>query len=192
MTSQIVYPPYTLAIGIGANLPSAFGSPISTLVAVRPKVENEICLWIQSSLTAKISYKTIHKDLRWRWSDLFETDPIGGPENQPNYINTALLVDGEPLRNIFPTHHGAEDLLQNFLKLEKEFGRDRESSTSRWMPRTLDIDLLSWGSLQINSKLLTLPHPRMTERSFVITPLADALNKGEKPPKKIETKIPWE
>ena len=85
--------PNTLAVALGANLPSSAGSPIATLVSVRPKLEQVICNWLSTSLEEKSIIEKASKDLRWRWSPLFETDPIGGPSGQAAYINAVLVVD---------------------------------------------------------------------------------------------------
>lgn len=84
-----------------------------------------------------------------------------GPGEQPDYINTAAR-----LRTHLPPHA----LLAELLALEKARGRRREE---RWGPRTLDLDILLYGSLCQNDPLLTLPHPRLAERNFVLLPLHD-------------------
>ncbi len=68
----------TLAVGLGANLPSKAGPPNATLCAARPQLETLIKDWLQSIIKKKeIDFSC----LRWRWSPLFETDPLGGPED---------------------------------------------------------------------------------------------------------------
>jgi len=62
------------------------------------------------------------------------------------------------------------ELLEECLKIEREYGREREV---RWGPRTLDLDLLLYGETTLADDRLTLPHPRMNERAFVIKPLTD-------------------
>ena len=145
-----------LAIGLGANLPSAVGGPVETLIALRPRLSAEI----QSSFGG----------VRLRWSPLFRTAPVGGPPNQPDYINAVLVVDQPPE----PTAAAALDLLRRLQGLELHFDRVREE---RWGPRTLDLDLLWWGTLHLQSPELELPHPRWSERAFVLAPLA-ALDEG--------------
>ncbi len=168
-------PPRTLAVGLGANLPSKFGPPHKTLNAVRPALEEEIKLWLIDETNADKTFETPCKDLRFRWSPLFGTEPIGGPPNQPEYINTVLVVDGQKLFDLEPTTKAAISLLERFLNLEIFFGRDRNVSAKKWSPRSLDLDLLAWGDLQVKTQVLTLPHPRLIERSFVVVPLAAAL-----------------
>ena len=145
-----------LAIGLGANLPSVAGGPIETLIALRPRLSAEI----QSSFGG----------VRLRWSPLFRTAPVGGPPNQPDYINAVLVVDQPPQ----PTAAAALELLGRLQVLELQFDRVREE---RWGPRTLDLDLLWWGGLKLQSPGLELPHPRWSERAFVLAPLV-ALDAG--------------
>ena len=148
-----------LAIGLGANLPGAAGGPIETLIALRPLLSAEIqgCLG----------------EVSLRWSPLFRTAPVGGPPNQPDYINAVLVVDQSPP----PTAAAALELLRLLQALELRFDRVREE---RWGPRTLDLDLLWWGALQLQSPELELPHPRWSDRAFVLAPLA-ALEEGVQP-----------
>ena len=63
-----------------------------------------------------------------------------------------------------------EDLLQILLKIEQQFGRIRQE---RWGPRILDLDILLYGDLILEMPNLTIPHPRMNERAFVLVPLAE-------------------
>ena len=145
-----------LAIGLGANLPSAAGGPIETLIALRPRLSAEI----QACLG----------EVSLCWSPLFRTAPVGGPPDQPDYINAVVVVDQPPA----PTPAAALGLLRRLQALELQFDRVREE---RWGPRTLDLDLLWWGALQLQSSELELPHPCWSERAFVLAPLA-ALDAG--------------
>ena len=129
--------------------------------------------------------------MRWRWSPLFETEPHGGPPGQSNYVNAVLIVDGPNLSELTPSESAALSLLERFLKLENDFGRDRQSTSIRWGPRSLDIDILAWGSLHVKNEVLVLPHPRLIERSFVVVPLAAALTSLETSPKKIAPSKFW-
>lgn len=89
-----------------------------------------------------------------------ETDPVGPP--QPKYLNTVAQVE---------TALPAAALLACCHAIEKDLGRER-SSEVRWGPRTIDIDLLLYGSEMIDEPGLCVPHPRMHERAFVLEPLA--------------------
>jgi 2-amino-4-hydroxy-6-hydroxymethyldihydropteridine diphosphokinase len=93
-------------------------------------------------------------------SGLWETAPIGGPE-QGEYLNAVAVVR---------TPFGPRRLLDECLRIEHEHGRLRRD---RWMPRTLDLDLLLYGDAVIDGPELRVPHPRMGERRFVLEPLAE-------------------
>jgi 2-amino-4-hydroxy-6-hydroxymethyldihydropteridine diphosphokinase len=100
-----------------------------------------------------------------RSSSVYETDPVGGPE-QPPYLNAVIEVE---------TELAPHALLDRALGIEAERGRAR---AERWGPRVLDIDLLEGtaddGSpIRIDDARLTVPHPRMRERAFVLVPLAE-------------------
>ena len=100
-----------------------------------------------------------------RWSPLFRTAPVGGPPGQPDYLNAVVLVN--PTRP--PSHTAARELLEALQALEERFARQRRE---HWGPHSLDLDLLWWGNLCSHSEALTLPHPRLLERAFVLAPLA--------------------
>jgi 2-amino-4-hydroxy-6-hydroxymethyldihydropteridine diphosphokinase len=95
-------------------------------------------------------------------SSIIETDPVG-PGMQGRYLNGVLKV-----RTILDPR----ELLQQCLAIERTLGRDR-AAEQRWGPRTLDIDLLLFGSMVLKDENLTVPHPRMHERTFVLEPLAE-------------------
>jgi 2-amino-4-hydroxy-6-hydroxymethyldihydropteridine diphosphokinase len=95
-------------------------------------------------------------------SGLHETAPEGGPPQGP-FLNAALAVE---------TTLSARALLDACLEVEAAHGRVR-SASARWGPRTLDLDLLLYGDLVVDEPGLQLPHPRMHERGFVLTPLAE-------------------
>ena len=85
-------------------------------------------------------------------SSYIETDPVGGPE-QPDYLNAVLIAESD----LEPT-----DLLLKMQAIELGAGRER---LERWGARTLDLDLLLYGTEIRNAPGLTLPHPRLTERA---------------------------
>ena len=151
----------TLAIALGANLPNHCGSPIATLIAVRPLLESSLRQWGQGLSSRPTAF---------RWSPLFETEPVGGPPGQPPYINAVLLVEGlAPRSAVGARAAAAEALLEQLQKLEQDFGRERQA---RWAPRSLDLDLLWWGDLSCDTPRLQLPHPLWRQRDFVLAPLA--------------------
>jgi 2-amino-4-hydroxy-6-hydroxymethyldihydropteridine diphosphokinase len=93
-------------------------------------------------------------------SSLYSTEPVGLAE-QPRFVNAVLALE---------TGFAPRALLNKLLAIEKEFGRDRSASVPNG-PRTLDLDILLLGHLQINEPGLMLPHPRLAERAFVLVPL---------------------
>ena len=115
MSTTDIAPPRTLAIALGANTSSKLGPPATTLREVRPQIERTICLWLGSLLKEKKSTELIYTNLRWRWSPLFRTKPIGGPKEQSAYINAVLIVDGAKLSSLKPSTKAALVLLERFL-----------------------------------------------------------------------------
>ena len=90
-------------------------------------------------------------------SSIYETEPVGGP-NQPNYLNAICIAESD-----LP----AADLLSLLHGIEKTLGRER---IERWGPRTIDLDLIQYGSILSSAQELALPHPRAHERKFVLEP----------------------
>jgi 2-amino-4-hydroxy-6-hydroxymethyldihydropteridine diphosphokinase len=96
-------------------------------------------------------------------STFIETDPVGGPDKQGAYLNGAVALD---------TDLSPQELLDALQAIEADFGRDR-SREARWGSRTCDLDILLYGDEMIDTPTLTIPHPRMAERAFVLVPLAE-------------------
>jgi 2-amino-4-hydroxy-6-hydroxymethyldihydropteridine diphosphokinase len=94
-------------------------------------------------------------------SSLYRSEPVG-PEGQADYINAVAQLS---------TQLTAESLLDELQSLEKQHGRVRNGV--RWGPRPLDLDLLLYGQETIDTSRLKVPHPYMTERGFVLFPLAE-------------------
>ena len=180
-----------LVISIGANIPGILGDPITTIAAMRPQIEKSIIEWNVALNCPKIDSQNIDKSLSFKWAPLFETDPLGGPIDQPKFINTVLVVEGEAFFSVTPNEKAATCLMKKFLELEKIAGRNRENTEILWGPRSLDIDFISWGELQINSDNLILPHPRLSQRNFVLIPLAEVLSKAQGKPKRITSLNIW-
>ena len=110
-------------------------------------------------------------------SALVETDPVGYLD-QPRFLNGAASLE---------TTLPARELLELLLEVEARFGRRREDVPAQG-PRTLDLDLLLYGSEEIDEPGLTIPHPRLHERRFVLEPLAELDPSLEVPGKgKIQT-----
>ena len=93
-------------------------------------------------------------------SSVYETPPVGGPEQGP-YLNCVVRLE---------TCLGARALLEEAQRLEEAAGRRREV---RWGPRTLDVDVLWVDGEQVDEPDLEVPHPRMFKRAFVLVPLRD-------------------
>jgi len=94
-------------------------------------------------------------------SSVYESAPIGGPD-QGDYLNAVAVIDTEL------TPHRVLEVL---LEMERDHGRQRRE---RWGPRTLDLDVLLYGDVVVDQPGLAIPHPRMTERRFVLEPLVEA------------------
>ncbi|MFC4762818.1 2-amino-4-hydroxy-6-hydroxymethyldihydropteridine diphosphokinase [Dyella koreensis] len=95
-------------------------------------------------------------------SSRFYRTPPWGVLEQPPFINAVVQID---------TAMKADALLQSLLAIERAAGRVRDGD--RWGPRTLDLDLLHMEGVQLSNAQLTLPHPRIAERAFVLLPLHD-------------------
>ena len=180
-----------LVISIGANIPSKLGDPLTTIAAIRPQIEKSILEWNVVFNYPKIQPENNDKSLAFKWAPLFETDPLGGPSDQPNFINTVLVVAGVGFSSVKPEEKAAVDLMKRFLALERIAGRERKNTDFFWGPRSLDIDFISWGGLQVNSETLILPHPRLSERNFVLIPLTEVLSETQGRPKRIKSQNIW-
>ena len=137
----------TAAIGLGANLPSKAGAPAETIAAAIERLAE------YGRVVAR--------------SGFYRTAPLGYVD-QPAFVNAAVLLETE-LRPL--------PLLEALLGIERSFGRDRTAGPPKG-PRTLDLDLLLYGDsvygdLVLDEPALTLPHPAMHERRFVLAPLAE-------------------
>jgi 3-oxoacyl-[acyl-carrier protein] reductase len=116
----------------------------------------------QAHLDRAIQALQEHADINvTQISSIYETEPVGGPPDQPDYLNA--VVEAE-------TDLSPEELLDELQAIERALGRVRGE---RHGPRTLDLDLLLYGDLVQDQPELTLPHPRMHQRGFVLEPLAE-------------------
>lgn len=104
--------------------------------------------------------KAIEKDLGniLYTSSVYET-AAWGKENQPAFLNQALLIE---------TKLNAEDVMNTILQIEKNMGRIRQEHLG---PRTIDLDIIFFNDQIMNTENLTIPHPQMQKRNFVLTPL---------------------
>jgi 2-amino-4-hydroxy-6-hydroxymethyldihydropteridine diphosphokinase len=101
-------------------------------------------------------------------SPVYETVPVGGPE-QEDYLNAVVVCVGSP---------PPRALLERALEVEEAAGRVREM---RWGPRTLDVDLITVDGITVDEPDLTVPHPRASERAFVLAPWCDVEPSAELP-----------
>lgn len=102
-------------------------------------------------------------------SPVYETSPVGGPEESPDFLNLVVVAE---------TTLEPRTLLERALAIEDAYGRER---TSRWAPRTLDVDLIMVGNATVDHDDLRLPHPLAHERGFVLVPWLAIDPRGEVP-----------
>jgi 2-amino-4-hydroxy-6-hydroxymethyldihydropteridine diphosphokinase len=131
-----------------ASVLIALGGNVGDVRATFQKAIAHICGMTQGALLARSSdYAT----------------PPWGDEQQARFVNACIEIE---------TSLDPHALLFTLHKIEAKFGRDR-AHERRWGPRTLDLDLIAYDDVSINKPELTLPHPRLFERPFVLVPLAE-------------------
>jgi 2-amino-4-hydroxy-6-hydroxymethyldihydropteridine diphosphokinase len=131
-----------------ANAIIALGGNVGDVRATFKKAIAHICGMTQAALLARSSdYST----LPW------------GEKDQPRFINACIEIE---------TSLDPHALLFTLHKIEQKFGRDR-AKEERWGPRSLDLDLIAYDDVKLDRPELTLPHPRLFERAFVLAPLAE-------------------
>ena len=126
----------------------ALGGNVGDVRATFGKAIANICGMAQAALVARSSdYLT----------------PPWGEEQQARFVNACIEIETglDPHALLFVLH-----------KVERKFGRERDKE-QRWGPRTLDLDLIAYDDVKIDKPELTLPHPRLFERAFVLVPLAE-------------------
>ena len=131
-----------------ASVLIALGGNVGDVGATFQKAVAHICGMAQAALIARSSdYAT----------------PPWGDEQQPRFINACIEIETslDPHALLFVLH-----------KIERKFGRDR-TTERRWGPRTLDLDLIAYDDVSLQTPELTLPHPRLFERAFVLVPLVE-------------------
>lgn len=135
----------TAFIGLGANLDSQWGSPQQTLVKAAARLQELACDG-------------------FRLSSFYRSSPQNCPPDSPDFVNAvAELTVAEDC--------APQSLLQELHAIENACGRNRSAVLNA--PRVLDLDLLAFAQVQLNSPELTLPHPRLHERVFVLVPMAE-------------------
>lgn len=117
---------------------------------------------------ARASLAALPESVLTASSRLYRSAPMGPP--QPDYANAVCVL---------ATRLSPRSLLQACQRIEREAGRCR--GPERWLPRTLDLDLLVYGNLQSDDDALLLPHPGISARNFVLIPLAEAAPELEVP-----------
>src|SRR5215831_6756059 len=126
----------------------ALGGNVGDVRATFKKAIADICGMAQAALLARSSdYAT----------------PPWGNEQQARFINACIAIE---------TSLDPDALLSTLQKIERKFGRDR-SKEVRWGPRTLDLDLIAYDDINLQHPELTLPHPRLFERAFVLVALVE-------------------
>lgn len=124
------------AIGLGSNLGDRLGHLVTAVEEIAGLVDS------------------------WSVSSLYETEPVGGPEQDP-YLNAVMVVE---------TPTPPVELLDLLQTIESRHGREREI---HWGPRTLDLDLVATDGSSHGDERLTVPHPMARERAFVLMPLSE-------------------
>lgn len=114
---------------------------------------------VEQILSARAACSALPHVRELAFSSLYSSPPMG-PKDQPDYVNAVMAV---------MTDLPALSLLQNLQRIENEHGRVR--SSMRWTARTLDLDLLLYGQERIQTSELTVPHPGLSVRAFVLYPL---------------------
>jgi 2-amino-4-hydroxy-6-hydroxymethyldihydropteridine diphosphokinase len=118
---------------------------------------------IRATLARAIAMLCDHSEIRLLARSSDYLTPPWGIEDQPPFVNLCIAV---------ATTLTPHALLARAQAVERAFGRDR-AHEQRWGPRTLDIDILAYDDVVLNEPNLTLPHPRLSERAFVLVPLAE-------------------
>jgi 2-amino-4-hydroxy-6-hydroxymethyldihydropteridine diphosphokinase len=131
-----------------ADVLIALGGNVGDVRATFQKAIGNICGMTQGALLAR--------------SSNYATPPWGDAQ-QARFVNACIEIE---------TSLDPHALLFTLHKIEARFGRDRTRET-RWGPRTLDLDLIAYDDVTIDKPELTLPHPRLFERAFVLVPLAE-------------------
>lgn len=131
-----------------ASVLIALGGNVGDVRATFTKAIANICGMTQAVLVAR--------------SSDYATPPWGDEQQEP-FINACIEIE---------TSLDPHALLFTLHKIEKKFGRDR-ANERRWGPRTLDLDIIAYNDVRLDKPELTLPHPRLFERAFVLAPLAE-------------------
>jgi 2-amino-4-hydroxy-6-hydroxymethyldihydropteridine diphosphokinase len=113
--------------------------------------------WLRKALSLLAEYNGISIE---SVSSIYETDPVGYTD-QPLFLNLAIKLN---------TVLSPQELLSKLQEVETKLERKR---IEKWGPRTIDLDILLYNSVSIQTEVLEIPHPRMLERAFVLIPLSE-------------------
>lgn len=147
-------------IGLGSNLAGVLPSPVAQLEAA-------IAALSELSFSDLVKVSSVYQSKAW--------NPVPNADEAPDYFNAVCLLK---------TDLAAEALLDELQRIETEQGRpqgDARYRDGRYAPRTLDLDLLSYGQSQLRTTRLIVPHERLHERSFVLQPLLEIAPDAEIP-----------
>ena len=139
--------PVSALVALGSNLDSEWGAPDETLLCAVERLD---------AISERLTVRAV--------SSIWRTFPVGGPASpsgQPIFANAVAAVE---------TTLGPFELLATLQEIEREARRVRRFF---WGPRTLDLDLLLWGKEILTSPTLTVPHPRIAWRDFVLGPACE-------------------
>lgn len=117
---------------------------------------------IQQILDARMALSNLPEVLSWTCSSMYLSSPVGYSD-QPDFINCVILLQ---------TRYRAEALFEQMQEIERSLGRVRVNGNQN-APRSIDIDMLMFADQKIDKPELTIPHPRMNQRLFVIEPLLE-------------------
>ncbi|MCL6457631.1 MAG: 2-amino-4-hydroxy-6-hydroxymethyldihydropteridine diphosphokinase [Gorillibacterium sp.] len=149
------HPPFDIHFQ-GASVEIRRRRPIEVFIGMGSNIGNRVEL-----LHEAIRLLSLHPRIEIaRQSSLYETDPVGYKE-QERFLNMAVAIH---------TDLPPEELLFELQRIEMQLGRKRDI---RWGPRTIDLDILLYSRAELKLPLLTVPHPRLSQRAFVLIPLAE-------------------
>jgi 2-amino-4-hydroxy-6-hydroxymethyldihydropteridine diphosphokinase len=158
-------------ISLGSNLPSRYGSPENTLEEAISRLRALVSEEIVGS-TMKLDEGSVEGAIAngFLSSSLYLTEPCDCEPGTPDFVNAAVALRLDSVDS-------AQDLLRRLLAIEVEFGRQLDSDRGKGLnlARSLDLDLICFGELQVSGQELTLPHPRACQRRFVLEPIAEIL-----------------
>ncbi|MEH2466203.1 2-amino-4-hydroxy-6-hydroxymethyldihydropteridine diphosphokinase [Nostoc sp.] len=137
------------------ELSYAYAKPRRSAVALGSNIGDSQAI-LEAAIKTLVQTPGILLEARSSW---YQTKAVG--PQQPDYLNGCVTLQVEML---------PQQLLEALLGIEQQFGRLRQE---RWGPRTLDLDLLLYDDLIVDTPNLQIPHPRMRDRAFVLVPLAE-------------------